>query len=246
MSYKHIDSNIMTAPSKHITQYPSGSRPKILNVRICDKDISPWHCSFAGWILTFKSYRLILSRSCFDSLIWLKIRYICTQQILAYFCERILVTKENRSKEFLKVHVELCGHFCELRMIATKVRFFLRYSNIMTAPSKHILHNILPVLGLKCLNVRICDRDILPWHYSFAGWILTFKTLPIGFEQIMLRLSDTTKITLYLHSTDFSLSLRTYSGYKRKQKQRIFKSACWALRPLLWTTYDRDKSEILS
>ena len=120
----------MTAPSKHITQYPSGSRPKILNVRICDRDILPWQCSFAGWILTFKSYPLILSRSCFDSLIWLKIRYICTPQILAYFYERILVTKENRSKEFLKVHVELCGHFCELRMIATKVRFFLNNSGM--------------------------------------------------------------------------------------------------------------------
>ena len=116
----------------------------------------------------------------------------------------------------------------------------------MTAPRKHILHNILPVLGLKCLKVRICDRDILPWHCSFAGWILTFKMLPTGFEQIMLRLSDMTENTLYLHSTDFSLSLWTYPGYKRKQKQRIFKSACWALRPLLWTTYDRDKSEILS
>ena len=109
----------------------------------------------------------------------------------------------------------------------------------MTAPSKHILHNILPILGLKCLNVRICDRDILPWHFSFAGWMLDLSRSCFD--------SDMTENTLYLHSTDFSLSLRTYPGFKRRQqKQRIFKSACWALRPLLWTTYDRDKSEIFS
>ena len=73
----------------------------------------------------------------------------------------------------------------------------------MTAPSKHTLHNILPVLGLKCLNVRICDRDTLPYHCSFAGWILRFKRLPTGFEQVMLRISNMIENALYLHSIDF-------------------------------------------
>ena len=88
-----------------------------------------------------KGNPLDLSRSCFGSLIWLKIRYICTPQNLAYLYERILATKEdNRSKEYLKVHVELCGHFCELRMIATKVRFFLNNSgmNIWNIPSPSV------------------------------------------------------------------------------------------------------------
>ena len=112
-----------------------------------------------------KCYPLDLSRSCFDSLIWLKIRYICTPQILAYLYERILATKEdNRSKEFLKVHVELYGDFCELRMIATKVRFFLNNSGIITYNIFHrlLLHRlriidfdknykVLPVLK-KCVN----------------------------------------------------------------------------------------------
>ena len=125
----------MTVPSKHILH---NILPvlglKCLNVRICDRDILPWHFSFAEWMLD-------LSRSCFNSLIWLKIRYICTPQILAYLYERILATKEdNRSKEYLKVHVELCGHFCELRMIATKVRFFLNNSGIIIY---NILHRLL-------------------------------------------------------------------------------------------------------
>ena len=75
----------------------------------------------------------------------------------------------------------------------------------MTAPSKHILHNILPVLGLQSLNVRIYAIRIL-YHVScsFAGWIFTSKRLSTEFGQITLRLSDMTENALYLHSTGFS------------------------------------------
>ena len=50
---------------------------------------------------------------------------ICTPQRLANLYERMLVTKEdNGNKEYLKVHVEFCGRFSELHVIATATDFF--------------------------------------------------------------------------------------------------------------------------
>ena len=88
----------------------------------------------------------------------------------------------------------------------------------MTAPSKHTLHNILPVLSLKCLTVRICDRDTLPCHCSF-----TLKWLPTGFEHITLRLSDMTESVLYLHSIDF---LATKEDNRSKEYLNVHVELC--------------------
>ena len=58
-------------------------------------------------------------------------RYTCigTPQKLANLYDCMLVTKEgNRNKEYLKVHVEFCGRFSELHVIATATDYFQQFS----------------------------------------------------------------------------------------------------------------------
>ena len=94
-----------------------------LNVCICDNHFTTDDAivSMPDGHLHPNGNPLGLCRPRFDSLKWRKLRCtcICTPQRLANLYERMLVTKEyNRNNEYLKVHVEFCGRFSELHVIA--------------------------------------------------------------------------------------------------------------------------------
>ena len=55
----------------------------------------------------------------------------------------------------------------------------------------HVLHNILPVLSLQCLNVRICDKNYFTMPLFLCRMDIYIQT--VGFMQITLRLSDMTE-----------------------------------------------------
>ena len=70
-------------------------------------------------------------------------RYISTPQIRANLYERLLATKEdNRNKVCLKTHVELCGHFSELRVITW----------VFTASLESVLRGTSPLLTSQCFG----------------------------------------------------------------------------------------------
>ena len=81
----------------------------------------------------------------------------------------------------------------------------------------HVLHNILPVLSLQCLNVRICDKNCFTMPLFLCRMDIYIQTVTHWVCEITIRLSDMTENALYmhLHSTEVSLSLRT-AGNKRR------------------------------
>ena len=116
-------------------------------------------------------YPLCLWISRFDSLTWRKMRYtcICTPQRLAYHYEHMLVTKEeNRNKEYLKVHVEFCGRFSELHVIATATDSFS--TNLVWI--YEILHRLLVLpFEEQVAFYRVCQNyKILAVPYEMRKW----------------------------------------------------------------------------